>query len=122
MDVNTRRALLVSHPNPAPQRDYLVTLEGRLGDHRLVVLYVPDRLVLPPEALAEYLTGVGGMTDRIEALGGMILGDLVDALVARWTHVTLAAGRGPLGRHEVIFEDRQPKWDNPALLARIRHP
>ncbi len=122
MDANTRRDLLRAAPNPQPQRDYVVTLEGRLGPHRLVVLYVPDRLILDPEPFAGYLAQVGGSGGGLEVLAGLVLGDLVDALVGRWTHVTLAAADSLLGRHEVMIEDRQPKWDNPALLARISRP
>lgn len=120
MDSQTRRALLSTGSNPQPSLDYVVTLEGQLGDHRLVVRYVPDRTILRPESLVAYLPKVSDRELPLEELAVLVLGDLVDALVARWTHVTLIAAPGALGRHEVMLEDRQPKWDNPALLGRLK--
>jgi hypothetical protein len=36
--------------------------------------------------------------------------------VARWTRLQLMAGDSP--RQTIIIDDRQPNWDNPALLKR----
>jgi len=37
--------------------------------------------------------------------------------VPRWVQIVAARTGGT--DHQVIIEDRQPKWDNPALLARL---
>ena len=52
-----------------------------------------------------------------------MLDDVNNELIPRWAQVELTAGPGDAGDcHGVIIEDRQPGWDNPALLARHGAP
>ena len=52
----------------------------------------------------------------------MILDDVNNEVVPRWVQVTVTApGDRAAGvdGHGVMLEDRQPRWDNPALLSRL---
>ncbi|MEO5338350.1 MAG: hypothetical protein H7841_15890 [Magnetospirillum sp. WYHS-4] len=119
MDRLTRRSRLSVRPDPDPKLDYLVTLEGEIGGERPAAIelrYVPDRLILVPESFAAYLEDLGRRDwESLESLAVALLDDLRNELVARWLQVALQ-GSG----HAVLVEDRQPKWDNPRLLARLR--
>ena len=69
----------------------------------------------------EYLALVSGQPwSSIEEFAAAVLADLNNQLVPRWVSVvvTLSRPRGS-AEHTVIVEDRQPNWDNRALLARI---
>lgn len=121
-DPAPRRALLRPAANPEPGLDYLVTLDGLLpGGGAVAVRYVPDRSILTADALAEYLKAAStGATDAVpEALTGMILGDLGNELLPRWLRVSLTPAPRSGLRHVIVMEERQPHWDNPALLARL---
>ena len=129
MDMNARRALLATAASPGGSRlDYMVSLGGELagaadGAPLAVTLrYVPDRLTLDPASFARYLAAVGDAgLGSVEAVGVAVLEDVNNEVVPRWIQVAVAAGgnagAGPVG---VLLEDRQPKWDNPALLSRLR--
>ena len=125
-----RRALLETEPNPGGKQDYLIRLSGRVAgtdgalEASITVRYVPDKRVLTPEGFGRYF-GALGLSDwlSLEALAVAMIDDLKNELVARWTQV--AAERidtpdGTTAHHAILIEDRQPRWDNPALLARIR--
>jgi 7-cyano-7-deazaguanine reductase len=47
-----------------------------------------------------------------------VLDDLNNELVPRWVELTVERD-APLP-HRVVIEDRQPNWDNPQLMARLR--
>lgn len=122
-----RREGLRTALNPNRDFDYVVSLQGKLGVEALggeVILglrYVPDReIVLDPDMDA-YLTSVSGQAwSSIEEFAAAVLADLNNELVPRWVSVvvTLRRPRGS-AEHTVIVEDRQPNWDNRALLSRI---
>jgi hypothetical protein len=135
------RAVAESHRletivNPSPRIDYLILLEGTLAASGATVrlIYVPDRLLLPEDGFVQYLAHLDqGAPDRglPEELALKILGDLNDELVPRWLQIHVAgapstparSGNGGAHtphRHCALVEDRQPKWDNKALLARAR--
>ena len=110
-----RRRLLATAANPAPKPDYLVKLECAVADGPLRLAYVPDRLVLVPDGLKAYLAALAAEPwDAPEALGLALLADLNDQLVPRW----LGVGLGHTA-HRLWLEDRQPNWDNRALLDRL---
>lgn len=115
-----RRALLTTLANPAPAGDYVVTLEGAAGDGRRVVLaYVPDRLVVERPAFAAYLAAVARLDwPSLEGLGTSLLDDINDVLVPRWLRVTLRQEAGGVA-HGLRLEDRQPRWANDRLLAGV---
>ena len=119
-----RQASIETQPNPNPGLDYLCHLEGNLGEAsttRVSLRYVPGKLVLDTEALGLYLCSVEPQERQsLEALAALLLDDLNNELVPRWIQVILYADDHSLDRgHRVLLEDRQPKWDNPTLLARI---
>ena len=123
-----RRSRLATAPNPAERHDTMVSLEATawfMGAGRPVtvtLLYIPDRLVLPPGTFSAYLEALDGCAwPTPEAAAAAVLADVNNELIPRWVQVRLAAaaGRGGAERHGVILEDRQPGWDNPDLLGRL---
>lgn len=109
-------------PNPDPRIDYLVRLDGAVraadADAQVRLVFVPDKRILPAEALPAYLSGLGktAAPGEPERLALRILDDLNDELVPRWLQVTVTTADG----RRVLVEDRQPKWDDKALLARVQ--
>jgi len=129
-----RRGLLETAANPGTGPDYLSLLEGHApgARARVTIRYVPDKRILTPAAYRRYLAALeapGDMSrapevpETPEALALMILEDMNNEVVPRWVQVVVAqeSGEDAEGgaRHVVLVEDRQPKWDDPALLARL---
>jgi len=114
-----RRVLLATTANPGVEHDLLVTLHQSVSPDRTVtVRYVPDRLVLDVAAGAPYwrhpdLSGIA----TPEALAALVLDDFNNEVVPRWIEIEVA---GPSHGHRVAVSDRQPRWDNPALLDRLQ--
>lgn len=129
MDVHERRGHLKTLPNPGGSLDYVAGLQGTvqafgLGPAtRVAIHYVPDRAIVEPAAFGRYLETLTSVEwGSLEELATAVLGDFVDALVARWMRVVVTSPEGAyrgVGTHEVMIEDRQPGWDNPALLSRL---
>ena len=125
----TRRGLLLTEANPDSRIDYVITLgehtpsPGR-GETAVGLRYVPDKLIVDPASLARYLRALSGLTwGSLEALAVTVRDDVNNEVVPRWLQVTVSAPEGQrldLGEHSVMLEDRQPRWDNPALLSRLR--
>lgn len=111
------RELLAAAPSPDPRHDYLVGLEGMVGDAAVAVRYVPDRLVATAESTAGYFAALDAETANasVEALALMVLDDFNNELVPRWIEILVKRDR-PL-RHWAQVEDRQPGWDNPLISA-----
>lgn len=126
--MSERRALLTTRPHPEPRHDLLIDLVARLGERfEMMVRYVPDRLVLDAIGFARYadtLAPVGGLAGNPgpEELAVMVLDDLANELIARWLQVSVEQrpGHEVAISHRVVIEDRQPNWDNPGLIARLR--
>ncbi|PWC85229.1 hypothetical protein TSH100_16090 [Azospirillum sp. TSH100] len=120
-----RRERLSTRPSPDARHDFLVELNGQpLPGVRLTLRLVPDLLVPEPASVVAYLAefagfgGTGGSAGGLEALAVAILDDLNNELVPRWVEVAVESDV-PLP-HRVVIEDRQPTWDNPRLLGRLR--
>ncbi|RVU38517.1 hypothetical protein EOI86_04325 [Hwanghaeella grinnelliae] len=123
-----RQSSIATTPNPIPQTDYLCHLSGKLtsssGQTITVELrYVPDKWILLPDALADYLHALAPPDrEALELTASLVIDDLNNQLVARWLQITMS---GPpeaatdITAHRILLEDRQPQWDNPALLQRI---
>lgn len=110
-----RRALLATAANPRPTADYLVMLEAQTTRLKLILRYVPDRVVLLPEGLQDYANAVPEVgAAPLEAWTMSLLDDLDDVLLARYLEVTVQRDN-----QRVLSSLRQPRWDNPALLARL---
>lgn len=99
--------------NPNGRLDTLSRLDGTLGQTAVTLRYIPDKRVLTKKAFDGYLAGLDTPAD-LESAAARLLSDLNDELVARWIQIRLQDDA-----HQVLIEDRQPKWDNPALLGRI---
>lgn len=128
MEIDARRRLLETTSNPDGRLDYVITLSGRLGRAadapRLTLRYVPDRLILEEKSFAAYLDALAETRwPTLEAATTAVLDDLNNELVARWVQLTVTAetaeGRSAT-EHAVYLEDRQPSWDNEALLSRLK--
>lgn len=110
-----RRDALTTTANPDSRHDYLVELRSTLADDVVLrIRYVPDRLVLTPDGLVIWLARLADGKGPLEALALAALDDLNNELVPRWAEVAVER-RSPLFQR-VVVEDRQPDWDNPALL------
>lgn len=114
------RELLTTAPSPDPRHDYIVGLEGAVGDAMVTARYVPDRLIVTAEAAAAYFAALDSATldsaPGAEALALLVLDDFNNELVPRWIEVQVTRDR-PL-RHWAAVEDRQPGWENPLISAR----
>lgn len=120
-DPGPRRALLRPAANPEPALDTLVFLDAPLpGGGHVSLRLVPDRSVLAPDTFAAYLEGAcSAGAPSAEALAALILGDMMNELLPRWLRVAVQAPECGAVRHAAVMEDRQPHWDNPALLGRL---
>ena len=114
-------------PSSATVSDYLSVLTGeiRKEGHQAIkvdIFYVPGRLLLKLPDFAQYLTLLSAEEDEpLQALAHKILDDLNNELVARWVQVRLEQkdADNPVFRERVMAEDQEPRWSNPALMARI---
>ena len=130
MDRIERRGILQTRPSPDPRLDCVSTLEGQVtptgGGRRATVnlRYVADRQVIDPLSFGDYLKALNGLEwESLEEVALCVLDDVNNEAVARWAQVTIidpGDDSGDIGAHGVMVEDRQPKWDNPALLSRLR--
>ena len=76
-----------------------------------------DRLVLETQAFENYLAAMSQEPwDNLEHAAVTLLDDIHDQLIARWIQLSVTGGQG----HSILLEDRQPKWENPQLLQRLR--
>ena len=121
-DSRERRALLPTRQNEHTSLDFVVSVEFSLPlpiarEGRLMVRYVPDRLLLATEDLAPWLTRIeAAEAQEIEQSAVMVLDDLNSELVPRWIQVLVRTHE----EGEVLVEDRQPDWNNASLLAGLK--
>ena len=132
MNTLDRRKLLATEPNPDANLDYLAALEGEIAPLKgcpgtaasICLVYVPDKAVLSPASFSRYLESLAEETwDSLEGVAVTVLGDINNEVVARWVRVAVTAEPMLLpgvSAHTVLAEDRQPNWDNPALLSRLK--
>lgn len=125
MDLWQRRAVLAPASNPDRNIDFVSSLSGRLaalgGSIDVALRYVPDALTVSPTAFAAYLRALeGGDWPSHENLATTILQDVSNELVPRWVQiVTRRGGADGVPEHKILVEDRQPQWNNAALLAHL---
>ena len=119
-----RREILETRPNPKTGLDYLVAIDTAASSKRVIRLrYVPDKLLLRPDAFETYLSAITAADDPpAEELALAIIEDINNEVVPRWVQVQIengAPGTEPgSGAYRVLIEDRQPNWDNPQIIAR----
>lgn len=123
-----RQSGIATTPNPIPQTDYLCHLSGKLTSEggqttQLDLRYVPDKWILLPSALSDYLHSLSPSDgEALELTAQLVIDDLNNQLVARWLQIVMVGPReagADITAHRILLEDRQPQWDNPALLQRI---
>lgn len=113
--------------NPSTGRDSLSVLKRdfempALGPVRVAMYYVPHRLILNARDFDAYLDTLAQVAvESTEQLAHVMLDDFNNELVPRWLQIRVRQGGagGTGATHDVLVEDQQPKWNNPALLARI---
>lgn len=113
-----RRALLTYWAPPREKPDSLLMIAGRVprSQVRVVLRYVPGKRMIEHRSWDAYLAALADLLSRgIEAIAYAILEDLNNELVPRWLEIVVELDSG----HKILLEDRQPNWDNPALLARL---
>lgn len=122
-DVFARRSKLETIGNPNAGIDYLCSLSAHAQDDRAIVhiRYVPDKLLLPTQSFGQYLHALHfDPAMALEELALIILDDINNELVPRWVQIRVDADDKSLDRgHRTLIEDRQPRWDNKALLSRV---
>lgn len=129
MASTNRRHLVRTDPNPDPGSDYVVRFEMEttpafsLGPLKFVARYVPDKLLLKPSCLADYLHALTQPDwPNLEAVALAMRDDLSNEVLPRWIEIVVSPSEASLeiARHSVLVKDRQPQWDNPNLLARLK--
>lgn len=129
MDITSRRRLLECNSNPDSAIDYMVNITGHIdkeGSTRTNVSlrYVPDKLVLEAGSFGVYLDTLGEIGWKVaEDLAVTIISDVNNELIPRWVQISVSApdlAHPAVDTHGVVLEDRQPKWDNPGLLSRLK--
>ncbi len=127
MDTKDRRALLHAAPRPGSQAlDYVISLGGGVSHAvhpaplSVLLRYVPDKRIVEPPSFMAYLKALDeAPLASVEAVGVAILEDVSNEVVPRWLQVLVSAESDD-PQYTVLLEDRQPKWDNPALLSRLK--
>lgn len=114
-------------PNKREDLDYIVqrrdqvqvsAVTGVRNEEVTIFLhFVPDRHILAPgDGLADYYKNICCVAwDSPEEFAQAIVDDLNNELVPRWLRLQVRFADD----HELIFEDRQPKWHNDGLLAQL---
>lgn len=118
-DLQVYRDLLKTIPNPNPKLDYLTDLSQRLSTTlRITLTYVPDKLLLRPDAFSAYLeTALPRIAEPFESFANVFLEDINNEVVPRWLRIEIISEEMPARR--IILIDSQPKWNNAALLASL---
>jgi 7-cyano-7-deazaguanine reductase len=121
-EITTRRARLRVVANPSSTLDYLNILEGNAhrSDAQLTLRYVPDKQILAPVSFKDYLAALGSSeTESLECLAVAVLEDINNEVVPRWVQIAARRTADSGNTQTILIEDRQPKWDNRSLLARL---
>lgn len=120
MELLERRGLLTIRNNPDGRLDYVISLDGP----GVALRYVPDRRVLEPDAFGRYLDALNAISwSSLEEMAVTVRDDINNEVIPRWLQVAVSASGDAfpaIGGHQVILEDRQPKWDNPTLLSLLK--
>lgn len=119
--------LLVTFPNPTPERDYLITmripeftslcpLTGQPDFAILELAYVPDRLCLELKALKLYVWSYREARVFHEAVTNAFLDDLRRSCEPRYMRLKARFHvRGGIWTTVTVVH-RQPGWDHPELV------
>ena len=108
--------------NAALTVDYISILESEphAAAPGLTIKYVPDKLILTSQSFDDYITEFRSVTfDSLEEFAIAVLSDINNEVVPRWCQIVVWRRVDGITNRCVVVEDRQPNWDNPALLSRI---
>ena len=113
------RTFLKTTPNPNPKLDYVTELRKQFSSTlRVTLTYVPDKLLLRPEAFTAYLdAALPTLAEPYESFAHVFLEDVNNEVVPRWLRIEIISETIPT-RHIVLI-DSQPKWNNAPLLASL---
>ena len=92
------KAELDTFPNPAPKRDFIITLDcpefttlcpitGQPDFAHIIIQYTPNELCIESKALKLYLGSFRNIGSFHEAVTNRILDDLVEAISPKWMEV-----------------------------------
>lgn len=132
-EIDQRRSTLTTVANPDRAIDYIITLSGRLiieglsEPIRYRIRYVPDQVILDARSMADYAAVVRGQPwPSFEEAALALNADFHDRTVPRWVEIYCETRRPGDARvssesvYSIILSERQPDWNNPTLLARLR--
>ena len=110
-----RQEAISLRPMPPSRPEAVLKIEV-LYDKRChcTIRYVPDRFLLVNTEISTYLASLpwSELEDPFE-VACVILDDLNNQLVPKWLQIIVY-----MGDSSALVEDRQPDWNNPALLSR----
>ena len=87
-------------------------------DVNIHIRYVPDRLICDVPRMTPYFSALDGQDwAGIEELANFITDDFSNELIPRWISVSLSLLIDGVA-HSTHVMDRQPLWNNPALMQR----
>lgn len=126
-----RRKIISPHKNPRKDSEYIIQLKHRLAPNgldaargvELKLYYIPDKFVVEADNYDKYLLFFETKSqqyDSFEKLGSDIIDDLNNELIPKWIHLNITAEHAHT-IHCVSYEERQPNWDNPFLLSRLKN-
>lgn len=100
---------------PSSRPEVLLRNEETLPFRQVVsIRYVPDRYFLPKGALQDYLQMIPDQAwSEVHEAAFVIMDDLNNQLVPKWIQVMVKTDSDA-----ALIEDRQPQWQNAALLSR----
>ncbi|NQY82224.1 MAG: hypothetical protein HRT36_04195 [Alphaproteobacteria bacterium] len=116
MDERVARQEAINIVATTPLRpEALLRTEGRYNaSHEVRIRYVPDRYRLPEGSFQNYLlTLPDTVWHDISESAFVIMDDLSNQLVPKWIQVMVQTATDA-----ALVEDRQPQWQNAALLSR----
>lgn len=108
--------------NPRGDLDYVVAIESAAprAHCRVVLRYVPDKLLVDSRSLTDYLNALAPLDEPApERLAFALLDDINNEIVPRWLQIAVFAETDDMPAQTVIVVDRQPNWDNPAILSAL---
>lgn len=124
MDTHLKNRLYAL-PNPHKSKTYCVSVIQEITLEDQVFLfglrYIPDKLLLDHKGLAAFLEAmVIRDSGKPETLIHGILENIMDQIIPKWIEVTLRQQQNKFGQTVLVtMEDRQPNWQDDALLSRL---
>ena len=117
--VAQRRELIKLTPLPHPRHDAVVTLTTVRNGISVRLRYVPDRDVIAPKSLETYLESAFRSVDGpLLAKAQTVLEDINDQAIPCWLEILLVQTDSGL-EEKACVEEKQPRWQDPGILARL---